>query len=340
MDRSVKATRTQQRGIETVGTVGCCEDQDVGGLQLGTGHRPRRWQQQVDPIDHLVLELSPSGREIEALHLHEEFIDDAGGAFTHSASAHARSGHADGVELFDETDRAPFGSRRLAKRFEELADLAVGHAEEVRLELARRHKQERHLCLGRNGFRQIGLASAGGTFEQHTATRRAAHLVGECLVVQKQVQCVDGLSSSGVGTDDVGETNVRIAGPQHGVRRLAGGEHGDQHHSGDQHQHHAQEEELRVVLNDGRHSQPDRITAQKSIPEPHHGNAQPQDQTEQTLLSLALAIGAGIDLVTTQYRPVLHLRDIHHLPTPMCRLRLCGHSTCLTESVQDVHSTW
>ena len=181
----------------------------LAGFGFGRGSALAGGSSRLTPSIILLFSLSPPVGQIEALHLHEQFVDDPGRAFAHAAGAHARAGHADGVELLDEPDGAALGPCRLAQRLEELTDLAVGHAVEVRLELAGRHEQERHLGLGGDRLGQVGLAGTRGALEQHTAAWRTAHLVGEGLVVEEQVQRVDRLSPGCIGADDVGQTNGR-----------------------------------------------------------------------------------------------------------------------------------
>ena len=171
VDRAVEAAGAHQSRIEPVGAVGRSKDEHVGRLDLRARDGPRRGQEQVDAVDDLARELVPAGRQVEALHLHQQLVDDARCTLAHAAVTHAGTGHADGVELFDEADRAALGAGRVAQCLEELADLAIRHAVEVRLELAGRHEQERDLGLGGDGFGEVGLAGAGGAFEQHAATR-------------------------------------------------------------------------------------------------------------------------------------------------------------------------
>ena len=213
-DHPVEATRTQQGRVEVGGAVGGGHDQDVrfGARRARTA--PVGGQEPVEPVDPPGLELLATGRQVEALHLHEQFVDDADDAFAHRAGVHAAAGAADGVELLDVADRAALFAGGLAQRLEERTDLLVRLAVVHRLELAGRHEQERHAGLGGHRLREVRLAGAGGALEQHAAAGVAAHLALEGLRREEQVHRVDRLTLGLVGADDVVETDV-------GVRRLA-----------------------------------------------------------------------------------------------------------------------
>ena len=329
VDGAIESTGTQQRRVETLGAVGGGEHQHVGRLAPVLVHGSGRRHQQVEPIDHLALELLPPRREVEALHLHEQFVDDAGSALAHAAVTHPRAGHADGVELFDEPDRSALGTSGLAERLEELADLAVGHAIEVRLELAGRHEQERHFGLGSNRLRQVGLPGSGRPLEQHTASWRATHLLTEGLVVEEQVERVDGLATCRIGANDIGKSDVGVGRPQQRVRGLSRSHQRDHHHAGDHHQHEAEHRQFGTVADQRRDAAAHRATGELPIPEVGNRQAERDDQAQQALLAFALSRHAGVDLPAAKQRSVLHLCDVHG-PTPM-------HSWRLGRTVTDRH---
>ncbi len=71
------------------------------------------------------------------------------------------------------------GAGGLAQRLEVRADLLVGLPVVHRLEGAGGHEEERHAGLGRHGLREVRLARAGMSLEQHTPRRGCRPLVGD-----------------------------------------------------------------------------------------------------------------------------------------------------------------
>ena len=106
----------------------------------------------------------------------------------HRRGRQATAGHGDRVDLLDEADRAALGAGHLAQLLEVRADLARGRAVVHRLERRGGHEEERHAGLARHGLGQVGLAGARRALEQDAAARRAAHVVGERLVGEEEVE--------------------------------------------------------------------------------------------------------------------------------------------------------
>jgi hypothetical protein len=187
-------------------------------VRLGRGRRSVGRQEAVEPVDEARLELLASGRQVEALHLHEQLVDDTDDALALGSGVHTAASAADGVELLDVADCSALVAGGLAQRLEERADLLVGLAVVHRLELAGRHEQERHTGLGGHRLGEVGLARAGGPFEQHALAGVAAHLALERLRGEEEVHRVDRFSLGLVGADHVVEADVRVRGPQQRVR--------------------------------------------------------------------------------------------------------------------------
>ena len=51
-----------------------------------------------------------------------------------------------------------------------------------------------------------------------------------------------------------------------------------------------------------------------AVPEPRQRHGEHDQQPQQAALTPALAVGAGIDLMPTQQRTMLHLCDVHFRP--------------------------
>ena len=190
----------------------------LASLRDGARTSPVGRQEAVEPVDETRLELLAAGRQVEALHLHEQFVDDTDDALAHRSTVHAAAGATDGVELLDVADGPTLVTGRLAKRLEERTDLLVRLAVVHRLELACRHEQERHTGFGGHRLRQVRLARAGRALEQHATAGVATHLALERLRCEEQVHAVDRLALGLIGADDVIETDVRIGRPQQRVR--------------------------------------------------------------------------------------------------------------------------
>ena len=228
-------TRSNRPGRSSAGSRSAARFVDAtirtfAALRVGRGLAPRVGEEPVDPVDPPRLELLRSGRQVEALHLHEQFVDDADDAFAHRPGVHPAPGPADRVELLDVADRAALVAGRLAQRLEERADLLVRLPVVHRLELAGRHEQERHAGLGGHRLGEVGLAGAGQTLEQHAAAGVAAHLPLERLRREEQVHAVDRFALGLVGADDVVEADVRVGRAQQRVRRPPRREERDEDH--------------------------------------------------------------------------------------------------------------
>jgi hypothetical protein len=165
----------------------------------------------------------------------------AGGAGVvgHRGGAHAAARDGDGVDLLDEADRPALLPGGLAQRLEVGADLAGRRAVVHRLERRRRHEEERHPGLASHGLGDVGLAGARSAFEEQSAPGAAAHLVGERLVGQEEVERPDHVLLDRVDALDVVEGHVDLLGPVGHVRRAARHDRGADEHDdeGDEEDH-------------------------------------------------------------------------------------------------------
>lgn len=132
-DLAVEAARTQQRGVEHVGTVGRGDDDDA-----------------------LV--------RLEAVHLHQELVQRLLALVIAAAEAGAAMA-ADRVDLVDEDD----AGRVLLGLFEHIADAAGANADEHLDEVGARDREERHIGLACDGARSERLTGTGRADEQDAA---------------------------------------------------------------------------------------------------------------------------------------------------------------------------
>ena len=124
-------------------------------------------------------------------------------------------------------------------------------------------------------------------------------------MVQKQVQGVDGFAACGLGADYVGQADLRVRRPQHGVRRLAGPEVGDEGHGGHQHEQHDEQRQFGAAAHDARQTWAHWIAGEFAIPNPRQRKPEDNDQAGEPSLALMLACSGGVHLVTVNQSAVL-----------------------------------
>ena len=124
-------------------------------------------------------------------------------------------------------------------------------------------------------------------------------------MVQKQVQRVDGFAACGLGADNIGQANLRIRRPQHGVWRLASPEVGDEGHCGHQHEQHHEQRQLGAAAHDARQTWAHWVAGEFAIPNPRQRKPEGNDQAGEATLALMLACSSGVDLVTVNQSAVL-----------------------------------
>ena len=191
-------------------------------------------QEPVDEPDEAVAELQAAGRIVERLHLDQQLVDDTAGALGDAGAfdgggrhvgaggaVHAAAGHADGIELLDESDGAALFPGDLAEPPEVGADLAGGGAVPHALEGGGGDEQERNAGLAGHGLGGVGLAGAGGTLEEDAAAGLAAHVVAELLVVEEDLEGVLHLAEHRAEALDVVEADVDLLGEVDGLGGLA-----------------------------------------------------------------------------------------------------------------------
>ena len=83
----IEAPWAQQRRVEVAGPVRRRHQQHVGGRRLWIGQLTVGREIAVGGVDQTTLKARPAGGHIEALHLDEQFVDDAGDALAHPAGA-------------------------------------------------------------------------------------------------------------------------------------------------------------------------------------------------------------------------------------------------------------
>ncbi len=231
MLRSNRPGRTRA-GSRSDAAVGRADDQDVGRRGGRARQAPVVGEPGVHGIDEGALQADRARRLLEGLELHEQLVDHSGHALpvTGSGPAHA----ADGVELFDEADRAAFLAGVLSQLLEEGPDLAVGLTVEHGLERGRRDEEERHARLGGHRLGHVGLAGARRALEEDRLAGDAAHLLGEGAVCEEEVECLRDLVDQGLRATDVVEADGQIVGPVEDVWRPPGRRHRDDHHQREQ----------------------------------------------------------------------------------------------------------
>src|SRR3569623_1198775 len=148
-DLAVETAGTQQRGVEHVGTVGGGDDDDA----LAT---------------------------LEAVHLHQQLVEGLFALVMTAAEAGAAM-TADRVDFIDE-DAA---GRVLLRLLEHIAHARRAHAHEHLDEIGTRDREERHLGLAGNGFRQQRLTGTGRTYHQYATGNLAAEFLELAGVAQE-----------------------------------------------------------------------------------------------------------------------------------------------------------
>jgi hypothetical protein len=172
-DLAVEAARTQQRGIEHVGTV-----------------------RRGDEDDALV--------RVEAVHLDEQLIERLL-ALVVTATEPGAAMAADSVDLVDEDDRRSVALALI----EEIAHATRPDTHEHLDEVRARHREERHARLAGDRLREQRLARARGT-EQQRALRDASAEALELLRVLQELDDLLQLLLRLVGARHVLERDARI----------------------------------------------------------------------------------------------------------------------------------
>ena len=171
-----KRPRTQERGVEDVGSV-------RGGNEDDTGAR------------------------VEAVHFHEQLVERLLPLVVAAAEAGAAV-TADGIDLVDEHD----GRRGLLGLVEEIAHAAGTDTDEHLDEVGTRDREEGHARLTGNGPREQRLAGAGRAVEQHALRDLGSHRLEAGRVLEELLdllQLLDGFVAAGhVGERDL---DVRVA---------------------------------------------------------------------------------------------------------------------------------
>src|SRR3569832_501491 len=185
-DLSVETAGTQQGGVEHVGTVGGGDDDDA----LAT---------------------------LEAVHLHQQLIEGLFALVVTAAEAGAAM-TADGVDFIDEDD----AGRVLLRLFEHIAHARRAHAHEHLDEIGTRDREERHLGLAGNGFRQQRLTGTRRTHHQYAT----GDLAAEFLELAGVAQELDQLGHFLLGffhAGHVGESNLALVLAHHAGPRATKG---------------------------------------------------------------------------------------------------------------------
>ena len=184
-DLTVKATRTDERGIEHILTVRRGDD------------------------DHAI-----AGRE--AVHLDQNRVErlftlvvSAGGETTAAATA-------DGIDFIQEDD----AGRRVLGLLEEVAHAACAHADEHLHEVRAADREEGHIGLARDGLGQEGLAAAGFADEEHAAGDAAAQ-TSELLGVLEELDDLGDFFLGLFNARHIGERDARHFLVERAVARLA-----------------------------------------------------------------------------------------------------------------------
>ena len=154
-DLAVEAARTQQRGVEHVGTVG-----------------------RGDHDDALA--------RLEAVHLDQHLVQGLL-AFVVAAAQAGATLAADRVDFVDEDD----AGRMLLGVLEHVAHAGRAHADEHFNEVGTRDAEERHLGLAGDGLGQQRLAGTGRADHQHAARNATAQLLELARVAQEVDQFLD-----------------------------------------------------------------------------------------------------------------------------------------------------
>ena len=130
-DLTVKASRSEKRGVEYVGTVG-----------------------RGDEDNALVY--------AEAVHLYEQLVKRLL-AFVVAAAETCASLSADGVDLVDKDN----AGRVLLRLVKEVADTRRTYADEHLYKIRTRNREERYACLARDCAREKGFTCSGRAYEQY-----------------------------------------------------------------------------------------------------------------------------------------------------------------------------
>ena len=172
-DLPVEAARAQQRRVEDVGTVGRCDEDDVG-------------------------------LDVESVHLDEQLVERLFALIVsaaHSCTALA----SDGVDLVDEDD-----ARGVRLRLFEQVTHTGGTDSDVHLdEVGTGDRVERDSGLTGNGLGQQGLARTGLTVEEHTLGDLRSHGL-ELLRFGEELLDLFELFEGLVDSGDVLESDVRV----------------------------------------------------------------------------------------------------------------------------------
>jgi hypothetical protein len=172
-DLTVETARTQKRGVENVGAVGRC-DQDDAFIRL------------------------------EAVHLHQQLVERLF-AFVVTAAQTSATMATDGVDFVDEDD----ARRVLLGLVEHVADTAGADTDEHFNEIRTGNREERHIGFAGDGAGEQCLTGAGRADEQHAAGNAAAETL-EFLRIAQELDDFLEVAFGFVDTSDVIEGHAAM----------------------------------------------------------------------------------------------------------------------------------
>jgi len=260
----------------------------------------------VQPVPPPVTEAEAQRYLVEGLHLDEELIDDAAGSLGDSRRLHASAVHAggtgdttpldaDGVDLFDESDRPTLATRRAAQSAEERFDAPPRHSVPHRLERRGRHVEEGTPRLLGKGFGDMGLAGAWRAFEQHSTARAATHLLLKPFVVEKHVEGALHLVDHRAETLHIAEPHFDLLGQIHLMRRAGVSHHGDDEDGAEEQHNEDSRQPDGEVGTDAGPAELHRVTAKNAPPHPGADDAEDRGKPSQASATLPFAGGGDIN---------------------------------------------
>ena len=198
-----------------------------------------------------------------------------------------------------------------AERLEIRADLAVRLAVVHRLERGCRHEEERHAGLGSECLGQVRLAGAWGALEQHAPPRRATELVGKTLVLEEEVEGVNGLALGGARAHHVGEADVGVRRSQQRVRGAAGTEQRNTDQQTEEEHEADRDPDLGGLRHDVGNTELDGVVGEDPVPDPGERHHDGDEESTEAASTLALPRGSGIGFVAADDVSVTQLGDVH-----------------------------
>ena len=142
----------------------------------------------------------------------------------------------------------------------------------------------------------------GVALEEQAAARRAAHLAGEGLVREEEVQRADHVLLDRVDADDVVEPDLDLLRPVHHVRRPAGEHELAEEHDDQQQEEQRRDQQQRV---DRRQvEQVERVAAQDAVPEVRRRDADHEQRASSSRLRRMSSRLRPTSAVACRARPV------------------------------------